>query len=158
MMDKSLKRSQRILVGHGGLVLFWGCAVGYPFLFFLNGEVSLWPIPGKIDFQMPGTYDAWRMAHLEGIINGFGLWITAAILPIIPLTDVNLRRLAWAFVIVAWTIITASLIDPLFPDSRGLLFGGPATNILAFGLFLIGVPLITILAPYIAWVTLREKE
>lgn len=54
----SLLRCQRLLVGNGALVLLIGFAIGFGFLFFLTGEIALWPIPGRIDYQMPGTYDA----------------------------------------------------------------------------------------------------
>ena len=69
----SLLRCQRLLVGHGALVLLFGFVVGFGFLFFLIGHVALWPIPGRIDYQLPGTYDAWRMAHMEGVVNGLAL-------------------------------------------------------------------------------------
>ena len=44
---------------------------------------------------MPGTYDAWRMAHLEGVLNGAFLWIAALVLPLVPIGIVGTRRLAW---------------------------------------------------------------
>ena len=51
----------------------------------LAGEISLWPIPGKIDFQFPGTVRGWRMAPLEGILNGLSsgaiLWAGATARP-----------------------------------------------------------------------------
>lgn len=153
-----LDANQRLLVGHGGLVLLWGCLVGFPFVFFLLGEVTLWPIPGSWNVQLPGTYDAWRMAHLEGILNGFALWIAALVLPLIPITPKTATRLAWGFIIVSWTFVVASLMDPLFADSRGLHMGGPITNTIAFLLFYVGVLIITFIAGYIAWVCLKPQK
>ncbi len=159
MTDKAhISPLQRRLVGHGGLVLLWGCIVGFPFVFFLNGEVSLWPIPGRLDVQLPGTYDAWRMAHLEGILNGFALWLAALVLPIIPVTERMANRLAWGFIVVAWTFAVASLMDPLFENSRGLMMGGPITNIFAFLLFYVGVLTIIWIAGYVAWVCLKPQS
>ena len=153
-----LKRCQQLLVGHGALVLLWGFVVGFGFLFFLTGEIALWPIPGSIDYQMPGTYDAWRMAHMEGIVNGFGLWIVALILPLIPFGQSGRRRLTWSMVAVAWTIVIASTIDPLFPNSRGLSFGGSVPNTLAFFLFYVGIVLVIGVVVAIAVKTLRPRE
>ena len=135
----SLLRCQRLLVGHGALVLLLGFVVGFGFLFFLIGEVSLWPIPGSIDYQLPGTYDAWRMAHMEGVVNGLALWLFALVLPVVPLTDVLRGRLTWAMILVAWTIVIASTIDPLFPQARGLSMGANVPNTIAFLLFYVGI-------------------
>ena len=46
----SLLRCHRLLVGHGALVLLVGFVIGFGFLFFLTGEIALWPIPGQIDY------------------------------------------------------------------------------------------------------------
>lgn len=154
----TLLRCQQLLVGHGALVLLWGFVVGFGFLFFLIGEIALWPIPGRIDFQMPGSYDAWRMAHMEGILNGFGLWIVALVLPLIPLEERGRRRLTWAMIVVAWTIVVASTFDPLFPDSRGLAFGANAPNTIAFFLFYVGIVLVFGVVITIAVKTLRPPR
>ena len=134
-----LLRCQRLLVGHGALVLLAGFAIGFGFLFFLIGRIELWPIPGSIDYQMPGTYDAWRMAHMEGIVNGFALWIVALVLPIVPLVECLRVRVTWGMIVVAWTIVVAAAIDPLFPDARGLAFGSNGPNTIAFFLFYVGI-------------------
>ncbi len=132
-------RCQRLLIGHGALVLLVGFAIGFGFLFFLIGRIELWPIPGHIDYQLPGSYDAWRMAHMEGIVNGFGLWIVALVLPVVPLSETLRVRVTWGMVVVAWTIVIASAIDPLFPDARGLTFGENGPNTVAFFLFYAGI-------------------
>lgn len=153
-----VKRLQRILIGHGGLLLFVAGILGFGFLFFLIGKIALWPIPWEIDYQLPGTYDAWRMAHMEGIANALLLWLTAAILPLMPFGAIGRKRLAYAMLIITWTIVTASALDPLFANSRGLEFGGPITNILAFFLFYIGVMGAMIVPAIIAWRCLRPKK
>jgi hypothetical protein len=151
-----IAHARRRLIGHGALLVFFGGAIGFGFLFFLLGRITLWPIPGSIEIQLPGTYDAWRMAHLEGIINGFALWLAAAILPLIPLSARGLKRSANGLIVVAWTFVVASLLDPLFPNSRGLAFGGPVTNQIAFFLFYVGVVLIMAITATIAWKALRR--
>jgi hypothetical protein len=42
-------------------------------------------------------------------------------------------------ILVAWTIVLAAAIDPIFPDARGLAFGKNAPNTIAFLLFYAGV-------------------
>ncbi len=155
--DGAMLQSQRRLVGHGALLLFIGGVIGFGFLFFLIGEIALWPIPWTLDWQLPGTYDAWRMAHMEGIVNGLVLWVAAALLPVMPFSPGGLGRLSWGLILLAWTIVLASALDPLFPESRGLAFGGPLTNQIAFFLFYVGVVLAMVLSAVIAWKCLRNQ-
>jgi hypothetical protein len=142
-MDE-IRKSQRLLVGHGALVLLVAFVIGFGFLFFLIGEIRLWPIPGVIDYQLPGTYDAWRMAHMEGITNGFGLWLLAAVLPLLNLSARTSRRIAVGMIITAWTIVIASTLDPLFPNARGLALTSDSNlmNDVAFLLFVIGIGIV----------------
>jgi len=51
----------------------------------------------------------------------------------------DLRRTPWGMIVVAWTIVVAPAIDPLFPDARGLAFGGNVPNTVAFLLFYVGI-------------------
>ena len=153
----SLNPLRRLLIGHGALLIFCGGVLGFGFLFFLMGEISLWPIPGKIDYQMPGTYDAWRMAHMEAIVNGAIIWIAAGILPLMPFGLVGMRRLVYCMLIVAWTIVIASAFDPLFPESRGLMATSSLTNNIAFGLFYVGVVLVMLIMAVIAYKALIAK-
>lgn len=152
------KHMQRLLIGHGALLLFVAGVLGFGFLFFLIGKIALWPIPWEIDYQLPGTYDAWRMAHMEGIANGLLLWLTAAVLPLMPFQARGKKRLGYAMMVITWTIVIASALDPIFPDSRGLEFGGPVTNQLAFFLFYIGVGGAMIVPAMIAWHCLRPSR
>ncbi|QJQ31456.1 hypothetical protein GV829_02495 [Sphingomonas lacunae] len=133
---------QTMLVRQGGLVLLLGFVAGFGFLFFLIGAIELWPIPGKIDYQLPGTVKAWRMSHLEGVMNGLMLWLLAAVLPTFALPFATARRIAHMLVVTAWTFPIASLFDAFFQNSRGLRFGGPVTNLIPFFLFYIGIILL----------------
>jgi len=155
-----MRKSQRLLVGHGALVLLMAFVVGFGFLFFLIGKIALWPIPGAIDYQLPGTYDAWRMAHMEGITNGFGLWLLAAVLPLLNLSAKTCRRIAIGMIITAWTIVIASVFDPLFPSSRGLELTGESslTNDVAFLLFVVGIGIVVAIMFKIAYQCLFVSE
>mgnify|MGYP000660260335 CR=1 FL=1 len=155
-----LRKSQRLLVGHGALVLLFAFVVGFGFLFFLIGEIALWPIPGSIDYQMPGTYDAWRMAHMEGITNGFGLWLMAAVLPMLNLSVKTCRRIAIGMIITAWTIVIASAFDPLLPSSRGLALTDESslTKDIAFLLFVVGIGIVVAIMAKIAYECLLRSD
>lgn len=152
--DQTFLMIRRKLIGHGALIVFLAGIIGFGFLFFLIGKIALWPIPGEIQYQLPGTYDAWRMAHMEGIINGLMLWLVAALIHLLPFAENTINRVGYGFIIVAWTIVLASALDPLFPNSRGLEFGGPVTNNLAFFLFYVGVLLVMVLMAAIAYKSL----
>lgn len=134
-----LRPLQRLLIINGGLVLLLGCVAGFGFLFYLIGAIELWPIPGKIDIQLPGTDKAWRMSHLEGVLNGFLLWLFAAVLPALALPSKSARRVVFLLIITAWLFPIASLFDAFFEESRGLRFGGPVTNMIPFFMFYVGV-------------------
>lgn len=153
----SLQTIQRRLIGHGALVMLVGFAAGFGFAFFLLGEIKLWPLPGTIDYALPGTDDAWRMAHMEGVLNGAFLWLVALALPLVPVGSVGANRIAIAFIVTAWANSLASLLDPLFPDSRGLSFGGEITNSIAYLLFVVGIIAIVSAVSAIAWYCFRKR-
>jgi hypothetical protein len=97
------------------------------------------------------------MTHLEGIINGLALWLAAVLLPGMNLSDKAIVRIANGLIVVAWTFIVASSFDAFFPESRGLYFGGPITNILAFLMFYVGVAIFMCIAAFVAWKNLFSK-
>jgi len=140
MMDGlELRPVQRMLIVQGGYVMLLGFAAGFGFVFFLIGSIELWPIPGKIVMQLPGTDKAWRMTHMEGVLNGLLLWLLAALQPAMALPVQVARRIARMLVLTAWCFPIASLFDALFKDSRGLKFAAPVTNLIPFFLFYVGI-------------------
>ncbi len=136
-----LKNTQRLLMGSGALLIFMGGVAGFGFLFFLLGEIRLWPFP-TYEYQMPGSVKAWRMTHLEGIMGGLIHWLFAALLPLMPFAVKTLRRMSLAVIATGWMFTIASSLDALYTDSRGLAYGGPFTNNLAFFLFYVGILMI----------------
>src|SRR5262249_46368507 len=66
-------RLRSLMVGHGALVFLVGMVAGFPFAFAILGRIVLWPFPGAIDWTGSTDVRAWRMAHLEGILNGLTL-------------------------------------------------------------------------------------
>lgn len=139
-MDSSEWRPvQRMLIVQGGYVMLLGFVAGFGFLFYLLGSVELWPIPGKIAVQFPGSDKAWRMSHMEGVLNGLLLWLLASLQPAMALPPATARRIARMLVLTAWCFPIASLFDALFKDSRGLKFAAPVTNLIPFFLFYAGI-------------------
>jgi hypothetical protein len=94
---------------------------------------------------------------MEGVLNGVFLWLAALVIPLVPIGAVGAKRLAWGFIITAWGNALASLLDPLFPASRGLFFGGPWTNSLAYLLFVAGIIAIMSVTAVIAWRCLKPQ-
>jgi hypothetical protein len=132
------ERDQRILVSQGALVFLVGMAAGFPFAFEILGRFELWPIPGSIEFDMPGDVRGWRMAHLEGILNGILLISVAAIGPQLRL---GARGAAWVtrgLLVCAWGNVVASWIGPL-SETRGLAFTGISWNSLVYVLFVAAI-------------------
>jgi hypothetical protein len=115
-------RLRQLMIAHGGLVFLGGLLVGFPFAFFMIGEISLWPIPWKIHVQLPGTERAWRMAHLEGLLNGLTLLAVAAIWDHLRLGERARKWVAWGLVVTAWGNLIASTLGPIF-GGRGLAIG-----------------------------------
>ena len=85
--------------------------------------------------------------------DGFGLWLLAAVLPLLDLSAKTSRRIAIGMIITAWTIVIASCFDPLFPSSRGLALTGDSslTNDIAFLLFVIGIGIVVAIMCRVAY-------
>ena len=129
---------QRLLVENGALVFLLGLAAGFPFAIEILGRFELWPIPGSITIDMPGDLRGWRMAHLEGILNGLLLLAGAAVGPILPLTAGRARWVTGGLLICAWGNILASWLGPL-SESRGLVFSGATWNSVVYLLFIAAI-------------------
>jgi hypothetical protein len=131
------ERDQRTLVRHGAIVFLLGMAAGFPFAFEILGRFELWPLP-SIDFDMPGDYRGWRMAHLEGALNGMLLISVAAVGPHLKLGPLAAAWVTKGLLVCAWGNITASWIGPL-SQTRGLSFDGFSWNSLVYGLFVAAI-------------------
>ena len=132
------ERDQRTLVAHGALVFLLGMAAGFPLAFEILGRVEMWPIPASVSVEMPGDYRGWRMAHLEGVLNGLLLISVAAVGSHLRL---GARGAAWVtkgLLVCAWGNITASWIGPL-SETRGLAFTGLSWNSLVYLLFVAAI-------------------
>jgi hypothetical protein len=130
------RRLQRLLVVHGALVFLAGLLAGFPFALLEIHAQTLGASPEPP--PVPGDVRGWRMAHLEGVLNGLTLFAGAAIGPYLRLSPRAHAVLAWSLVITAWGNIVASFIGPLF-GGRGLVPGLSVSNTLMYVLFLVAV-------------------
>jgi len=123
-------RLRSLLVAHGALVFLVGMLAGFPFAMVLLAGADTPPVPGDVR--------AWRMAHLEGVLNGLTLIGVAGVGRDIVLTQRAQVLLFWSLVITAWGNMIASTIGPLF-GGRGLAFGGGVANSVMYLLFMAAV-------------------
>ncbi len=157
-LDGMSDRLRSLLLAHGGLLFLAGMLAGFPFAFHILGRVELWPIPGALDIQMPGDYRGWRMAHLEGILNGLLLMGVAAGGSLLRGSERANRWIVGSLIVCGWGNIVASFIGPL-TGVRGLSFTGLSWNSVVFLLFMIAIVAIFIALPLIvrgAWARYRE--
>ena len=130
-------RLQSTLIAHGALVFLVGMVAGFPFAFVLLQKVALWPLPA-LEWIPPGDVRAWRMAHLEGILNGLTLIGVAAAGRRIVLGARAQAWVAWGLIVTAWGNIVASVIGPIF-GVRGLELGDGLANSLMYLLFVVAI-------------------
>jgi len=132
------ERQQARLVAHGALVFLLGMAAGFPFGFLLLGRLELWPIPGSLPIEMPGDVRGWRMAHLEGVLNGLLLISVGAFGDRLRLSPRAAGIVFWGLLACAWGNIVASWIAPLV-GARGLAFAGASWESLVYLLFVVAI-------------------
>jgi hypothetical protein len=149
-------RLQGILIANGALVFLVGLLAGFPFAFVLLGRIVLWPLPGSIDVTLPGDVRGWRMAHLEGILNGLTLLAVAAVGPRLRLGERAQVIVAWSLVVTAWGNVIASVIGPIF-GGRGLEFGHGPANSLMYLLFVAAIVAVVVAMALVAVGARRER-
>ena len=151
------ERLRALLVANGALVFMVGLLAGFPFAFVIVGKVVLWPLPGALEVHLPGDVRGWRMAHLEGILNGLTLIAVAAVAPWLALGRRAQRILAWLLIATAWGNVVASVVGPIF-GGRGLEFGGGAANSLMYLLFVAAVVAVLVAMGLVFWGAVRRAR
>ena len=129
-------RQHSLLVAHGALLFLAGLVAGFPFAFEILGAIELWPI--KIEFDMPGDYRGWRMAHLEGLFNGLLLIGVGAVGRGLVLSSRAAEIVVWGLLATGWCNVVAAWMGP-FTETRGLNATGLDWNTLVFALFMIAI-------------------
>jgi hypothetical protein len=115
----------RRMIFHAAVVIVLGLLAGFPYAFVVLGN-------------MAGSERAWRMAHLEGVLNGLVTLVVAAILPRLTLTRGQQAVLAWSFIAMAYGNVVASILAAS-TNVRGLTLGGSLANTIVYLLFMMAV-------------------
>ncbi len=113
------------MIFHGAVVLFLGLLAGFPFALVVTGE-------------MEGSEQAWRMAHLEGVLNGILVIAVAAASARLALTARQQALLAGALVLMAYGNAIGAILAAAF-DVRGLEPTGPPINLVVYVIFALAV-------------------
>lgn len=74
---------------HGAIVALLGSLSGLGYMFEITGE-------------FPGSYKAWHLAHLQGVLTGIMIIAVSSLVTLLSLDDRKLRILAYAFVIFGY--------------------------------------------------------
>jgi hypothetical protein len=128
------------LVLHGVVVIVLGLLAGFPYALVVTGDLQ-------------GEVRAWRMAHLEGVLNGLVLIGVGAAGSLIALGARQASWLFWSLLVAGYGNVVAATIGASF-GVRGLTASGPAANLLVFTLFtaaIVGVFVGLALAGLGAW-------
>ena len=126
-----------LLVAHGAALFLLGLASGIPFGIELLQRFELWPLPFLVPMDVPGDARGWRMAHLEGILNGLTLFGVAGTAHLVKFTQRGALVAYWGAVTGGWANTIAAIIGPL-TETRGLAFGG-AWNSVVYLLFVAAI-------------------
>jgi hypothetical protein len=113
------------MVFHGAVVVMLGLLAGFPHAFVLTGQIA-------------GEERAWRMAHLEGLLNGFVVLIAAAVADWLALSPRQHGWLVWSLVAAAYGNVIASVLGATF-GVRGLALVPPVANIVMNLLFWVAI-------------------
>jgi len=125
------------MVFHGAIVVMLGLLAGFPHAFVITG-------------QLAGEERAWRMAHLEGLLNGMLVMLAGAVGGALELGASQQRWLVWSLVAAAYGNVVASVLGASV-GVRGLARAGPPANAVmnllfwvAIGGILVGVGLLIV--------------
>ncbi len=113
------------MVFHGAVVVMLGLLAGFPHAFVLTGQIA-------------GEERAWRMAHLEGLLNGFVVLLAAAVADWLALSPRQYAWLVWSLVVAAYGNVIASVLGATF-GVRGLALAPPVANIVMNLLFWVAI-------------------
>jgi dolichol kinase len=116
---------RRQLAFHGAIAILLGLIAGFPYAFVILG-------------QMSGDLRAWRMAHLEGVLNGLLLWAAAGIGAVLRLGESAQQVVVWALVVTAYGNTLAAILGAT-TGQRGLEPGGTPANMTVYLLFMVAL-------------------
>lgn len=149
------------MFGHGVLMIFAGLFFGLFYLMNLIGGYEV--IPDHIvKFNIPGSAEGWRKAHIGPPLNGMMVIAVAVVLPRLDFSEKKARLLGWLVILDGWANVIFYFFGNFAPN-RGISFGPNkfgATNIYAVIAFapayLFGVLALIALA-MIGWRLITQK-
>src|SRR5262245_2518675 len=113
------------LVYNGALVILLGLLAGFPYAMVVTGG-------------MEGSERAWRMAHLEGLLNGMLAILAAGVWDSLVLSERQRRWLALSLILAGYGNVSASIVGAFF-GVRGLALALPFTNVIVYVLFVLAI-------------------
>ena len=116
-----MPKSGAQLVFHGIALILFGAAAGFAYLVVLTGEFASNP-------------QAWRFAHLNGLVNGAILVAISGASAHLTLSRRGERWLLLLTIGGSYSNVGASILGAVL-GHRGLEAVGPSANLLVFGLF-----------------------
>jgi hypothetical protein len=132
------------MIYHGAIVFLLGLGLGLPFGLVLLGT-------------MEGSERAWRMAHLEGLLNGLFVIGVAAVGPALRLSATRAAILAWCMIVTAYGNVIASALAATY-GVRGLSPGGSLVNTTVYVLFMIAVATVVVGMALVAAAARRRSK
>jgi hypothetical protein len=110
------------MVFHGSAMILLGLLAGLPFAFVLTGDLA-------------GDPRAWRMAHLEGLLNGLLVIAAGSVMARLVLDDGTKKLVCWSLIGMGYANLVASVLGAGF-GVRGLSPAMPVSNIVVYVLFM----------------------
>ena len=85
---------RRMMMGNGAFMIFAALVGGLGLWIYLLGGFEL--IPGYVlQFQLPGSPDGWKRAHIGPVMNGLMVIAIAFGLPLLNISERTARILGW---------------------------------------------------------------
>ncbi|GBG31760.1 Hypothetical Protein FCC1311_079852 [Hondaea fermentalgiana] len=148
--EETLQECQRRTVYHGAANFAIGLLAGIPYtLVVFRDHATEWAPSVQESIEKSGlmalarkstgTERAWKMAHLEGLLNGMSMLLVASIMPVLrSLSAKELRELTVTMMLTGYgNSVAAALCAQM--SVRGLASGGSVANRVANAGFTVAV-------------------
>jgi len=123
------------LIRHGAIVALLGSLAGLGYMFVITGE-------------FPGSFKAWHLAHLQGVMTGIMIIAVSSLVIPLSLDGRKLRILAYSFVIFGYcysigpvfgAVVGVQGLEPALPVGNLIFY---VSNTIASLSVLVGLGLI----------------